>query len=88
MTDGTDPELPTLPTRVTVIDLRGNLAHRACEVCGESADVYVFVTDEQAEERIGEEIPSTSWPVNSFLCLEHFKDAPRVESLEDHPALE
>ena len=73
---------PTIPTDPAVIELSDLHAPRTCKVCGDPADWYVFVTDEIVFERTGVEIGHDEWPVNAFLCTAHFRDAPRVESVE------
>jgi len=86
MSESEAPDLPTLPTKLTVIELTENNAPRTCNVCGDPADYYAFVTDGAARDRLGEDWSDLNeWPVNAMLCSSCFEDAPRVGSLEDHP---
>lgn len=81
-----DPDLPTIPTDANVIELSERSAPRTCP-CDSSADFYVFVTDEDVAET-GGDVAADEWPVNVFLCREHFKTAERVSTVADHPEVE
>lgn len=74
-------ELPTLVSDPHVVELGERHAPRACGVCRDSADFYVFVTDAMAEDRTGVELPVDEWPVNDFLCRDCFAEAPRVDGV-------
>lgn len=80
-------DVPALVTDPSVIELSDNSAPRSCKACGDPADFYVFVDDEQAEERTGVELGNGEWPINAFLCREHFRSAPRVDSLGEHSSV-
>jgi len=72
-------DLPTLPTDPTVIDLQGT-TERACAGCGGVADSYVFVTNVEANKRLGTDLRPDEWVVNAMLCTECFREAPRVSN--------
>lgn len=78
-------ELPSLPTDPKVIRLSERSAPRTCKVCSADADFYVFVTNDMANERLGTDLGPSDWPVNAFLCVDCFSDAPRVEEWSDLP---
>lgn len=80
-------ELPTIPLDAKVIELSETHAPKSCS-CGDGAEFYVFVTDEKVAEAAEAEVSPDEWPVNEFLCRQHFGDAPRVESVAAHPSIE
>lgn len=67
-----------VPTDPSVIELTDCHAPKTCSDCGDGADYYVFVTDEQANERLGVDLGHSEWPVNEFLCRDCFAEAERV----------
>lgn len=77
-----DGELPLVPTDPTVIHLSEYNAPRTCDVCNGDADFYVIVTNEAANDRLDVDLACDEWPVNSFLCADDFKEAPRAEDWE------
>lgn len=76
-------ELPTLPTRLTVIDFTDNHAPRTCQACGDGADHYCLVTHEEANDRLGTDLGPDEAPVNAMLCTSCFRQAPRASGLGD-----
>lgn len=82
-----ESDLPTLPTDPKVMELTENHAPKTCNVCGDDADYYVIVTNEMANDRLGTDLNWDEWPVNAYLCREHFSEAPRVTSWEDLPTV-
>ncbi len=76
---------PTLVPNVNAVELSDYNAPKSCTVCGDDADYYVFITDEEARSALPPDADVEGWPVNAMLCRQHFRDAPRVRNVADLP---
>ena len=74
--------LKPIPTSANVIDIGDNHASKNCKRCSDPADYYVFVTNGEANEKLGTSLDHGQWPFNQFLCGDCFAD-PEAERTQD-----